>query len=346
MSYNNNGCCPPPPPPDNCCHHIPVIIEKILKPYFNPDGSFSQRKYYQYPVTCFKAVHETEIEHSPTLDETIRRIHEKIDRKQNALAAGDKNVILTRGKDDGLVGELVKVDYLDNARRSRVHVPSEYALFKTLDHQAEGVQIAIGQETARATAAEKDLLDVIRDETARAKNAEEGLSTYIQEVAEKKLDTTIAGEDGLVVKNFSITLEDPSDLRWQKTKLNLLTGNTETSSGSFNILDPIEKMVDEKIKASEDASTKVDQSVFNNVDHNVVVRSDFVSGVGNAIGRLYTTYKDVTGSTQDQTKTVVFKSDDVHVTATEISSNELELNICVIFAEESEVRAMLDRVYA
>ena len=334
-------CCPCPP---EC--KIPVIVERILKPYFNPDGSPSSRKYYQYPITCFEAIHQTTDIFSPTLEDVIRRLNENIAAKQKKIAGGSNNVILTRGRDDGEVGELNKVDYLDSSRRSKVHVPSEYAVFKALDQNLASFRVEVDKEANRAQAAEQSITDMVRDEANRAQGVEHDLQSAVETLNRdtiKKDDI----DDGMLLRDYSIDISDINNIRWKKSRTNIVTGQSEITEGSWtNLDDDISDIVDEKLIATEDSHPTVKQEIFDNTDGKTVANAEFVPGQGNLIGRFNVTRKNVNGVGDDSLEIVGFRSDVISAEVNDVMSNEKELVFSMSYNSMEDIRAAFTELYA
>lgn len=339
--------CPPPPPPPECgCEQTPVIVERIKKPILNPDGTFSRRYYYQYPITTFRAVHAGDSIHSPTLDDVLNKWKRILDSKQNKIENGDPNTILTRGIQDGVLGSLTKIDYVDNDRRSKTHVPSEHAMFKALDQQTVSYRGLVDKETVRATGAEDAITEELHHEVARAKDTEEQIENKIKELDENVVHSDIAGEFGTIIKEVKMNSDDLREIGVTVSRLSLMNGNTGTETTKFDLMSPVEEMVDEKISEMEKKSTKVDQSIFENVDNSVVVKTEFTPGNGNTIGRLSVTRKNVTGVGEDITKLVAFKSDDVTINVNEVSTNETEITMSMKTANTDELMDQIRALYA
>lgn len=333
-------CCPP----TDC--KVPVIVERILKPYFNPDGSPSNRKYYQYPITCLEAVHQTTDIFSPTLEDIIRRINERIDLRQKKLDAGSKDTILTRGRDDGDVGELTKTDYMDHVRRSKDHVPSEFAVFKAMDQNLSDFKLVVDKEATRAMAAEDKITEMVRDESNRAQSAENTLSNgidYLNKNAVMKKDL----DDGMLMRDFAIDTSDITNIRWKKERTNILTGCTDTVEGSWTTLDDdINKMIDSKFDEKEEKDPTVKQSIFSNTDGRVVANTEFVPGTGNLIGRLNVVKKLVDGIGEDITNVVGFRSDVIVSEVNDIMSNEKELVLSLAYNTTEDIQEAFEQLYA
>lgn len=333
-------CCPP----TDC--KPPVIIERILVPYFNPDGSPSNRKYYRYPITCLAAIHQTTDIFSPTLEDILRRINERIDVRQKKLAGGGKDVILTRGRDDGEVGELNKIDYMDFTRRSKVHVPSEYAVFKAMDQNLSDYKIIVDKETTRATAAEDKITDMIRDESNRAHGVENSLNNDIEQLNRDVVMKSDLG-DGLLLRDFVIDLSDIANIRWKKSRINIITGSTDTVEGSWtNFDDDIEKLIDNKLDNAEDDHPTVKQNIFDNTDGKVIANTEFIPGSGNLIGRLNITKKSVDGIGEDTVDIVGFRSDDIKAEVHDIMHNEKEITLSFVYNSMEDIREAFAALYA
>ena len=330
-------CPPPPPPPPECCH-IPVIVERIIKPYFNPDGTPSHRKYYQYPITKLDAVYLSDDIHSPTLDVILEKIKSDMRQFQPILAAGDGNTILTRGKQDGEIGELFKCDYLDEKRRSKAIIPSEYGMYKAFDYMITEAKVYTDKETTRATAVEDSIVEHLHDEVARATTREDEIADSVKSLGDTKIDVSIGGENMLITKNVLLDLSSLSAVKLTTRRVNVKTGE---KTNTDQILD-ITPQLSAFIAADPAVTGKLDASTF---DHtSLVTRSEFIIGVGNAIGRYAVTTRDMDTGT-DTTKYVSFKSDDINITYNDVSNEEVEIVMSDKFATDDMVQSMLDRVF-
>lgn len=329
--------CPPPPPPPDCCH-IPVIVERIIKPYFNPDGTPSHRKYYQYPITKLDAVYLSDDIHSPTLDMILDKIKADMRMRQPMLAAGDGNTILTRGKQDGEVGELFKCDYLDEKRRSKAIIPSEYGMYKAFDYMITESKIYTDKETTRATAVENSIMEQLHDETTRATTREDELADSMKTLGNSKVDNTIAGENGLIIKNVGLDFTDLSSVKLSTRRINIRNGEKTNIEHSMDITPQLSAF----IGSDPSVTSKLDKSTF---DHtNLVTRSEFIIGLGNSIGRFAAVTRDMDTGT-DTTKYVSFKSDDINIIHNDVSNEEVEIVMSAKFATDDMVQSMLDRVF-
>lgn len=362
MDDMKNKCCDPAF--QHCDFSPNVIIERILKPYYNPDGSFSRRKYYQYPISCFKAIHQAEDIHSPTLDTIIQGIVDKVNGKQNKIAAGSQNTILTRGMDDGRVGELTKIDYTDEERMSKRHIPSEYALFNALANNNKSLTGTVKEEADRAKAEEAKLKTSIDDEHIRALDAETDISKkledkeasllgMIDELDKKTLKSDALDKVGMVMTDFSVNAENIEDIHWAREKIDLITGTVDRREGNWNLKDDLDRSVESAVtKAMEDYTNSlpvppaaVTQSIFNNTNGKLVANSEFAPGFGEVIGRLSTVKKDVV--TGDNTNTTVtFKSTNISSIVNSTSPTEQEIELMLAYNNDLEIKEMFTEIYA
>lgn len=347
--HNDGDCCCDPHD-----HHdvygkarTPVQIERILVPYRNPDGTPSKGKYYQYPITCFEAIHLTKDIHSANLNEIIEKWEALIKDRQKEIGSGSENAILTRGKTDGQLRELTKIDYPEPKRMSKTHVPSEHCMFKAIALHREDIAEDIKKETMRAVATEDSLRDEIRSEAHRALSAEAGLSDMIGAVEEGSVSKSIFGDGEYILQNLSHNFSDLSAVKWCKTMINVQTGSKDTKTGSFDMLKQVTEKVDAHIKDSAVINGKVNASEFDSTDGTTVAKLDFTYGKGGSfIGAVSMIVKNIKGAAADIKKVLNFRSNTLRGTISDISSTERELNIEVIYASDDEVGAMLKKVYA
>ena len=336
------GHCPPPPPPECGCDSVPVVIERIMKPFKNPDGSYSARYYYQYPITTFRAVHMTESVHSPTLGDVLDRLSHTIERKQTIIANGNRDSILTRTAQDGVLGELIKTDYVDPKRRSKNHVPSEHGLFRALQLQEDSYKSLVDKETVRATSVENILMEDLRSEVGRAKEEEEKLNAALYNMDRDFVRDDILGESGTVVTELTVDAENLANIKFTKTKGSLKTGSTNESCQQIDILTPIVEMIDQKVKDSSDAMNIIDPEIFDNTDESLVVKTEFKPGEGYTIGRLTVARKNVKNGS-DTEKIYTFKADDLEKKINEVSANETEM---ILFPKYADTAEFLEEVRA
>lgn len=336
----------PPPRPECGCENVPVIVERIKKQYLNPDGSLSHRYYYQYPVTNFRAVHVGDSIHSPNLDDVVGRLKVDIAAKQPMLKNGSKDSILTRSMQDGVFGELEKVDYVNPDRKSKTAVPSEHAVLTALDTQATNYAGLVENEKIRALAEEQKLLASVQDEKARAMAVEGELESALTGLDEKFISQSVVGESGSVLKNLEIDTTDLHHASLSLTRLSLKTGDTDQTMQCLDLMTPNEKMVDEKLETFRGTLNFVDPKIFDNVEDSLVVDSQFKIGEGDTIGRLAVTKKNVNGAEADITKFVSFKSDMLEKTVNDISDTENEINLKVKTANSVEFLDAVRELFA
>jgi hypothetical protein len=327
--------------------HTPVQMERILKTYPNPDGSPSRNKYYLYPITCFKAVHVSTDIHSATLEEIIDKWDHRIKDRQKAIASGSEDTILVRGKDDGDLRELYKVDYVDENRTSKRHIPSEFALYRALGDHREHIVDDFREEAAKIQRVVDRIHDNLHTEERRAQEAEHDLGNEIHLLSEQVIKNSIVGNDGYLVQNMNVDLRDLSNVQWKKTVIYPSTGTKETKSGFVDLLTPIMDKVGEYIDESPIIQGKVDASVFESTNDSVIASQIFEAGTGGSfLAAVSTVIKNIKGAVADVKKVLSFHSETLQLKSTMVDSNETQIDIEVRYASDAEVAAMLNKVYA
>lgn len=234
------------------------------------------------------------------------------------------------------------------------------------------IEMVHNQSIEDLKAADTSIVNSIEAEIERATKVEKELAESIKNGDADKVDKSVAGEDGLIVKDLEFSFADSDhcdknakQIEFHKTLLNIMTGKTTDTkevydlsiiSGAHDIGLALEAEKKRAMSAEQHLHDLIDRGISDNAvgkdvyasnQYRTVSSHEFNTdpSIFNSMFWTKTVTKDVRDPKVERVKEHHFVSSDIDVDITRVTDDASIINLRVDKATEAEVSAMIKSVF-